>query len=576
MLGTLAGIWITVIIFVIGALIVAGVLISSLMSSKPAVRDGSILYIELSGTVTERYPPLDVKRSLAGYQESTIALNEIVNAIDAAAEDERIAGIYLDCDGALTGTAACQEILQALCRFKESGKWVYAYADAYTQGNYYIASAADQIVLNPKGVVDIHGLSARTLFYKGLMDKAGIEAQVVKVGSYKSAVEPWTRTEMSEESRLQQQFYLDNIWKSISREIAANRGVSAQEVDCWADSLLLTRDPQKYLDLKIVDKLSYRHQLEEELRSLTGKSEDEKLALVSPEEYCQAVNPLKGNSKECIALLYAVGDIVDEGEGGISGKEYSSLILELAKKKEIKGLVLRVNSGGGSAYASEQIWEALEQFKETGKPLYVSMSDVAASGGYYISCGGDRIYAQKQTLTGSIGIFGIIPCVKSLMNDKLGITSDKVSTNPQGGLPSILEPMTPSQQRALQEYVERGYELFVSRCAQGRGIPEDSVKMVAQGRVWDGGTALELGLVDTIADLSTAIADMADLLDMEDCSVKEYPVINESFLQQFLSSEEISAGLPRGMEELGKCLEAVELLKGISPAQCRMEKIEIR
>lgn len=583
MLGTLAGIWLSVLIFGVAVFVFIFV-ISVKFADTTEIKDNSILYIDLAGVIEERLSGEDdIMAQIDQYIEPVKAYSEILYSIRVAAKDHNIKGIYINCGGSSAGIATRKELIDALLEFKKTGKWIYAYGDNISQGDYYVACAADEIYLNPVGFVVIHGLSATTLFYKGLMDKVGITAQVMKVGTYKSAVEPFILTEMSNESREQQEYFLNNIWLDVCNDIARMRNVSVADVNSWADNMIFTESADTLLSYSVVDKLCYRHEVEAKLKKLTGVPNEEELNLVTPHDYYQINNNEliidDSNEAEHIAVLYATGTIVDSGKEGIVGDKIAPLIIELSQDPKIKGLVLRVNSGGGSAFASEQIWEALEQFKKTGKPFYVSMGDYAASGGYYISCGADKIYATPETLTGSIGIFGIIPCAKELVNKNLGITSSTVKTNINGEFPTLIEPMTTEQQEDMQAYVERGYETFVARCSSGRNIPVDSIKQIAEGRVWDGKSAMDLGLVDEMGGLNQAIGDMAKKLGMSANDVKEYPVIEYGIISQLLSSTNVAVCQQfeiEGFSELAKYLDAIKFIKQIEPLQCRMEEIIIQ
>lgn len=578
MLGSLAGIWLSVMLFTI--LFFLSIIVFAIAGGSNASKkltDNSVLYLDLAGTIEERTPKLDLISELYGNSAKVIPLNDILNSLRTAQKDDRIKGIYINCDGATSGIATSEEIHNAIIEFQKSGKWVYAYADSYTQNNYYIVSPANYIDLNPMGTVDIKGLSATTIFYKGLLDKIGVEMQVVKVGTYKSAVEPFILTEMSNASRLQQEHYLGNIWQTICTGIATARDVSTDDVNLWADSILITKQAKYYVDCGIVDRLTYRHETEKSIADLCGVNEYEDINLITPTEYCEITNVLNpDDSNNNIAILYAVGDIVDQGDGGIVGRTMVPQILKLAEDDDIQGLVLRVNSGGGSAFASEQIWEALEQFKAKGKKLYVSMGHLAASGGYYISCGADCIYADETTLTGSIGIFGVVPCIKNLLRDNLGITQGTVSTNINSDFISLSEPMTISQRNSMQQRINNGYETFVSRCAEGRGISIDSIKAIAEGRVWDGKSALALGLIDKIGGIEMAISDLASELGFSDYAIVEYPSEINDLLDKLLNIENTSEQIVSN--KLGYAYEyynALNKIKNMDKIQCRMEKIII-
>lgn len=583
MLGSLAAIWISVILlFILFIIFIAAIISNSFSSQTVALtfKDKSILYIELNGSFTERPVEVDMMTQMYGTPEATMPLNNMLNAIAAAVDDDKIKGIYIDCKGSTGGLAQRYELIEALKQFKESGKWIVAYADNYAQADYYVASVADEMYLNPVGMVDIHGLSASTMFYKGLLDKLGVEMQIIKVGTFKSAVEPFILTQSSEANRLQQEVFLNNIWESVGGSMAQNRDVTFDDINLWADSMLLTFPAEQYVNDNVVDALKYRNEVEQYLKNKVDLDSDEDLRLITPDNYVMIADVPHAKRKDNrIAVLYAVGDIVDDGNGGIVASQIVPQIQKIKDNKDIDGLILRVNSGGGSAFASEQIWKALEQFKETDRPFYVSMSDYAASGGYYISSGADVIYAEPVTLTGSIGIFGMIPCIKGLMNDKLGVTTDNVNTNLNGNFPTIMEPMTPFQREAMQREINRGYETFVGRCAIGRDLPVDSIKAIAEGRVWDGRSALEIGLVDRMGTLRDAIEAMAGELNFgDDYCVIEYPNPSLTFWEA-ISGSEVKMKERIMREELGDTYEIyrnINYLRNAAHVQCRMEDITIQ
>ncbi|MDE5785099.1 MAG: signal peptide peptidase SppA, partial [Duncaniella sp.] len=459
-------------------------------------------------------------------------------------------------------------------------------SDSYSQGDYLIASVADSIFLNPIGQIDMHGLSATGLYFRQLLANLGIQIQVVKVGTYKSAVEPFLLDSISAPAREQQQLYLNNIWSQLTDAIATGRGVEPQEVNAWASSFIFAEDPAYYVEHKIVDRLVYEHEMNDILAESTGA---DKPKLVSISDYIKApnvkgldkvysINP-ESKSRATIGILYAEGDITVDGKGGIASARIVPEIEDLIDNDDIDGLILRVNSGGGSAFASEQIWEALERFKaETGKPFYVSMGDVAASGGYYISCGADKIYAEPVTLTGSIGIFGILPNASKLLNDKIGVHTSTVSTNPASDMLVPYKPLTKVQYDAMQRYVDRGYELFVSRCAAGRHTTPDSIKAIAEGRVWDGTEAHRINLVDVLGGLETAIADMARQLDAEAVTIESYPKLEPDIWAMIINaSGDLSNSMMR--EQLGffyPHFRAFTQAIDTDPLQCRMQPFEIK
>ena len=411
------------------------------------------------------------------------------------------------------------------------------------------------------------------------MDKLDVTMQIAKVGTYKSAVEPYMVTEPSEASKEQQTLFLGNMWKVIKDRIITARNVDSTAIDNWANSFSIMNDKAWFLSEKIVDAEIYRHQMEDKLKAKVKCKKEDDINFVSPSDYLASGRNVPEKGKARIAVYYAEGEINDSGESGIVGDKVCKDILKLAEEKEIDALVLRVNSPGGSAFASEQIWEALEQFKTlTGKPFYVSMSDYAASGGYYISCGADRIYADPLTLTGSIGIFGMLPNASGLLKNKLGVNVVSVATNPEGVMPSLFQGLTPYQMEAFQKNVERGYELFVSRVAKGRGMTVDAVKAVAEGRVWDGKEALGKGLVDKIGNLDAVLTDLAAELKVKDYEVKKYPEVEQDFWSQMLK---IGSNVKMHIieDELGDNFELwymLQRLQNMAPIQARMDYITVK
>lgn len=595
MLGSMAAIWLTFLLLFVLFISAVVVSVSSLSGVKSManveVKKGSVLCLDLSEPISERKAAASFSDALIGGITGEQYLNELTASIYRAAHDSRIKGLYIKADGASAGIASMQSIDEALKYFKsQPDKWIVAYGDSYAQGDYYMSSCADELWLNPAGSVDIHGLSGTTLFYKGLLDKLGVKMQIIRVGTFKSAVEPYFLSEMSPASRLQQEVYMNSIWNSIKGDIAANRGVEPEIVNKWADEFTFVLPADSILSRGIVTNIGYRHEVESHLAELAGKDKFSDVNIVSTSEYAGMLDisdfsylpevKAPKRKENTIAVLYAVGEITDEGKEGIVGNEMVDEIMKLADDSDnLSGLILRVNSPGGSAFASEQIWEALQQFKEkTGLPFYVSMGDVAASGGYYISCGADRIYAQPTTITGSIGIFGMIPDIKGLLDKHLGVTTSTVQTNANGDFPTILSPMTPEQAEKMQQYVNRGYDTFTGRVAQGRHMSQDSVKIIAEGRVWDGATALSIGLVDRLGSLRTTITDMAADLNLKSYRVEEYPQITNEWWEGLLSMENMSVSSEIGVldEESVKLYKHLEKIKNAPRVQCRVETIIIK
>ncbi|MDE5935210.1 MAG: signal peptide peptidase SppA, partial [Muribaculaceae bacterium] len=530
MLAALAAIWISIPLLGIVGLIFLGAVVSigSIEKQPVKVSDNSVLFIDLATTLAERPSNPDMHAVIYGIEEEATLLQPTVSAIRRAASDNNIKGIYIDAGALSSGLASVYTLASAINDFREeSGKWVIAYGDNISQASYIVASGASELYLNPEGMVDIHGLASNITFYKGLLDKLGVEVQVVKVGTFKSAVEPYILTEISDANRMQMEALLNSMWDRVKDHIAINRDTDPDNIDAWADSMLLTQAPATLVRRNIVDSLIYRHQAEEIIKDRLGIPHNKNLPLIPVESYSDNDNPINKfsrtrNGKE-IAVLYAEGEITESGSAGIASDRLVPQILDLAENNDVAAMVLRVNSPGGSAFASEQIWEALEQFKKTGKPLYVSMGDYAASGGYYISCGADRIYASPVTLTGSIGIFGLIPNLQGLLTDRLGITQSTVSTNKSGNFPDITKPLTSFELASMQNMVNRGYETFTNRCAEGRGMDIDSIKAIAEGRVWDGATALNIGLVDELGTLDQAVEAIAAEAGLDSYTMVEYP-----------------------------------------------------
>ncbi|MDE6499015.1 MAG: signal peptide peptidase SppA [Muribaculaceae bacterium] len=583
MLGTVAGVFLSGVLAVFVILGVIGVVAGKSLSSSSGLEKNSILHLKLDGELTERLTTPTLMDIVQGNVGGTIALDELRSALEKAAGDSKIEGVYIDCGSFAGGVAGCEELAAYIREFKEkSGKWVYAYSDSYSQGAYMVATTADSLFVNPMGEVDVHGAASLTPFFKDLLDKVGVSMQIIKVGTYKSAVEPFILNEMSEPARRQQQEYIDSIWNFMAGAIAQGRDIEVSTVKMWADSMCSTWKLDRTIADGLADAAVYRRLMEQRLRRLTDRADDENLRLVSPAEYLAAAgNPFDAvdkSGKPHVALLYAVGDIVDSGKGGIVGEEMVPEIIALADDDNVEGMVMRVNSGGGSAFASEQIWEALEYFKSKGKPLYVSMGDYAASGGYYISCGADCIYADATTLTGSIGVFGMIPEASKLLNDKLGVHFTTVQSNPNASFPVVFNPMTPAQHAAMQNGVDNIYSIFTQRVADGRDLPVDSVRSIAEGRVWVGTSALRLGLVDKIGGVKDAIAAIIADNNLPD-EVVAYPRDDENkwmaILRESKALEEMKAMAGYSPLER-KAMEIARNLMEQNPMQARMPMTIIR
>ncbi|MEG0560666.1 MAG: signal peptide peptidase SppA [Muribaculaceae bacterium] len=581
-LGAFVGVWGALMFFAIVSVLMGVVFLtafSGAFSSAPTTltsQDKSILYLNLNGTVSERSNPDDAITSFFNDEDVPSSLDNIVKSISLAKADDNIKGIFIECNGASAGMATAYEIRKALEDFKLSKKWIYAYGnEGIEQRDYYVASVADSMFINPYGMLDIRGLATNNLFYKNMLDKLGIEMQVIRVGSFKSAVEPYMLTSISDANRLQQEVFLGSIWSTISNQMSKSRNIATPAFNVYADSITLTR-PTSYLKTnKLIDATCYKFDFDKKLKKLVKIDDDDDLIFVTPEEMVQT--EIQTSESDKIAVLYAVGEINSHSKEGIVADDMIENILDVAKDDDIKGLVLRVNSPGGSAYDSEQIWAALEEFKKSGKPYAVSMGDYAASGGYYISCGANRIFAEPVTITGSIGIFGVIPCIEGLLENKIGINQSLVQTNANGDLLNISKKMTPFQQQSMQNYVNAGYELFASRCAQGRKMPIDKLKEIAQGRVWDGANAMKIGLIDEFGGLNDAIKWVANKAKVKKYSTTILPE-QEDFVTKYLSKYVVTKIKSAIMSESGDLYKYQEELQKIlkqDHIQARMDMITV-
>ena len=530
LLATVCGILIAGCLCSLLSFAVLGALMS-LGESETSLTEHSVYRIDLDGTLAERATDDDYSAAfmeLAGRKaDQQIGLDDLLRNIRIAKENEKIDGIYLRGGQLGMGFASAQELRRALLDFKESGKFIVAYADQYGQGNYWLATVADKMYLNAHGTVNWSGLSTTLMFYARALDKLGVEMQVVKVGTFKSAVEPYILTGMSEPNRLQMNTLLQDIWGVVTTDVAASRNLSVEELNRLADLNMTYQPEEDLVKSGLVDSLIYMQDMKQILTNLTGT---EDYNLVSHSD----MNNLPSSEKfqkDKIAVVYAEGEITDDSGSGIVGTDMVKTINKIAEKDNVKAVVLRVNSPGGSANASEQIWHALALLKEK-KPLIVSMGDYAASGGYYISCIADSILAEENTLTGSIGIFGLIPSVGKIAN-KIGLDFDGVQTNRMSRMESNMKfkGMNKEERALMQGMVNRGYELFVSRCADGRSKTTDEIKSIAEGRVWSGQRALDLGLVDKIGNTDDAIAIAAEKAGLTEYQIVSYPEKKDKMTQ---------------------------------------------
>lgn len=550
--GSFVGVFLALILFVISSIMCSIAMMSmgsKMSSASMPIEKKSILYLDLSSVIDERAGSgsMDLFSLVQGNgMPQSAGLATYLAAIGEAKTNDNIKGIYMECGGSGAAPATREQIRAALTDFKQSGKWIYAYAhEGYSQGDYYLASVADSIFMNPVGAMELHGMASATPYFKKLLDNVGVKMQIIRVGTFKSAVEPYMLENMSEANRLQQSVYMGNIWKEMVEKISKDRGMTAAALNSLADSVMVAMPADTLVRYHLVDKLIYKHEMEERLKLLTDIDPDDDLRLVSPETLSPKVDDAVSGDK--IAVLYACGEIDGSGGmmsdgSGIDSEQLCKDIKDLMDDDDVKGLVLRVNSPGGSAFGSEQIWEALEQFKKTGKPFAVSMGDYAASGGYYISSGADRIFSQRTTITGSIGIFGMIPAFEGVLKNKLGVNVEVVKTNENADMGVMGKELTPIQLAAMQNMVNSGYELFTKRCADGRHVTQDSIKHIAEGRVWDGVSAMQRGLVDEIGNIDTAVKWVAKKAGLKEGKYKcqNYPELKPdwtAFLNDYMNAQ---------------------------------------
>ena len=505
------------------------------MFSSPAVtlNDKSVYRLQLKGTLVEQGQKDNPFAALLGSvpyssyaQQETLGLDDILSNIRLAKNDDKILGIWLDGAELAMAPASAKAIRDALLDFKTSGKWIIASAKSYGQTNYYLASVADRICMDPTGAVNWNGLAAQKMYFTRAMEKIGVEMQILKVGTFKSAVEPFFRTSMSDADRKQTEEYLDGIWSEYKAAVAASRGLSAEQLDALADLYMGLQPAADQLTAGLVDTLVYTQDMDSLLRIYTGTKD---YNTITTSKLAQVKRP-ESKAKDKVAVLYLEGEITDETGDGIVGKDVVKTLKKIRKDNDVKALVLRVNSPGGSADASEQIWHAVQNIRENNIPVVVSMGDYAASGGYYISCGADYIYAEPTTITGSIGIFGTVPNVAKL-RDKVGLDIDGVATNRHSNLDGnmIYKGMNDEEHALMQTMVERGYDLFTSRCAAGRHVEQEYIKSIGEGRVWLGAKGKEIGIVDEMGNIDDAIAKAVELAGVENYKLSYYPEKTDPF-----------------------------------------------
>ena len=569
--ASVLGVLLAGIIFtVLGIVSMVGMVASS--DTETTVEENSILFLDMEGILSERVQDNPLQ-AIIGEEFKEYGLDDILASIQKAKEHENIKGIYLQAGMMDAPCASLEEIRNALKSFKESGKFIVAYGDNYTQGMYYLASVADKVIVNPQGTIAWQGLASQTIFFKDLLKKIGVEMEIFKVGTYKSAVEPFIATEMSDANREQITAFLNSTWKRLLEDISASRGISEDDLNKCADDCMTFSPAETYVANGLADTLLYKDGVLDYLKMMSGRESDESLRTLSLEDMKNVKrNVPLDKSGNIIAVYYAYGEIdsTPSTDEGINSKKVIRDLRKLREDETVKAVVLRVNSPGGSAFGSEQIWREVLLLKAE-KPVIVSMGDYAASGGYYISCAADCIVADPTTLTGSIGIFGMFPMLENLLTDKLDLHFATVKTNRYADMGDMTRPFNDAERATLQKYINNGYKLFVQRCADGRGMSVEAIEKIAEGRVWTGATAKELGLVDELGGLDKAIEIAAQKSGIEAYSIIHHPS-QESFFDSLM--EPIKEDYIQGQmaETMGEYYEYVKFIQNVQ----NMDRIQAR
>ncbi len=566
----------TIVCVALSVMSIVGMVASA--SATQAVEKNSVLVLKLNGSIDEQGTDNTIGKLTGNYIPST-GLNDILSAIKKAKEEENIKGIYIDAGVLSTDYATLQEIRSALEDFRKSGKKIIAYADTYSQGSYYLASVADKIYLNPIGMVDWHGIGAQPVFYKDMLAKFGVKFQVVKVGTFKSATETYTEEHMSDANRLQTKMFLDGTWKQVCNAVSKSRGISVDSLNRYADELLMFQSAESLVKRKMVDGLAYASDMKDIAKAQFGIGKDDDLTRLSVSDMANVKE--KQTSGEEIAIYYAYGDIVQSEKvsllGGGSHCIVSSTVCsdlkDLMDDDDVKAVVIRVNSGGGDAFASEQIWHQVMELKKK-KPVVVSMGGYAASGAYYMSAPASWIVAQPTTLTGSIGIFAVFPDMSGLVTQKLGVKFDEVKTNRNATFGNLMaRPFNEEETAVMQQYVNRGYQLFRKRVADGRRLPVESVEKIAQGRVWLGADAIGLKLVDQLGGLNDAVAKAAKLAKLGEYYTVDYPAPS-SWIDQLLAGASDAGSVDARLRlTLGDLYEPVSLMRNLDKHEALQARI---
>ena len=531
--GCLGGCLIFLVVYFLCCGILGWLMGDMFSSSTVELKDKTVYRLQLKGTLVEQAKEANPFAGLMGSMpygnyaaEESVGLDNILSNIRLAKNDDKILGIWLDDASLSVAPANAKVIRDALLDFKTSGKWIIASAKNYSQTNYYIVSVADCICIDPTGAVNWNGLSAQKMYFTRVLEKIGVEMQILKVGTFKSAVEPFFRTSMSDADRKQTKEYIDGIWAEYKSAVSASRHIAEEQLDVLADNYMGLQTAEDQVKAGLVDTIVYMQDMDSLLRVYTGTKDYNTL---TTDKLAQVKRP-ESKVKDKVAVLYLEGEITDDSGDGIVGKDVVKTLKKIRKDDDIKALVLRVNSPGGSADASEQIWHAVQNIKADSIPVIVSMGDYAASGGYYISCGADYIFAEPTTLTGSIGIFGTVPNVSKIRN-KVGLDIDGITTNRNSALQSnaIYKGMNKEEHNLMQTMVERGYDLFTSRCAEGRHVEQDYIKSIGEGRVWLGNKGVEIGIVDELGNIDDAIAKAVELAGLESYKLTYYPEKQDPF-----------------------------------------------
>ncbi len=574
LLYTLLGSFFTAIFLILGFAVFIAIVVSS-GPGEVKIKNNTVLAIDLDKAIVERAvkDPFTELLGDSPFSEDKVGLNTILKNIKKAKRDKKIAGIYLQSGMPQTGYATASEIRNALDDFKSSGKFVVAFDPLYSQKGYYISSVASKTYMPPQGLLEFKGISSQRTFFKGALDKLGIEMQIFKHGKFKSAVEPFMLEKMSEPAKEQTKVYTSAIWNQVVGSISASKYISEDSLNVLADQLVGYGKNQLLVSSGMLDGLKYKDEVIDEMKNLTGTSIDDDVRQVELDDYDMVYVPdeTKGIAKDKIAVIYAEGEIDGTSDDGINSEELSKTIRKARRDESIKAVVLRVNSPGGSAMGSDVIWREVSLCKKV-KPVIVSMGDYAASGGYYISCSADTIVADPNTLTGSIGVFGMVPNVKDFFNDKLKITFDGVKTNKYSDMPNLTRPFTQDEKNIFQTSIENFYQVFISKCAEGRKTTKENIDEIGQGRVWTGENAVNHNLVDVLGGIDVAIKIAKEKAGLDNYRIKEMPELLGP-LESMMKEMKTEAKAYMSETFLGMNYKEVELInkvKALKPIQARL------